>query len=33
MIEIATYIKQKEKEEGNNDIISFLGAYSGLYFI
>jgi len=30
MIETATYIKEKEKAIGNNDIVGYLAGYPGI---
>ena len=32
MIEIATYIKEKEKDEGNDRMITYFAGFSGKYF-
>jgi len=31
MINIITYIKEKEKEIGNNNIVSYLASFSGIF--
>jgi len=31
MIEIVSYIKEKEREIGNDDIIGYLAGYPGIY--